>query len=178
MKERIDFMVQYEIEAHPGPRIILGIDEFAAITQWRVTKGSPQERMKVQLLADLHLLSQQAAATGIILISSVQRASAGEMDGDYRANLEDTWLFRVRNKSTSGAILGPTEELPADPTRQLARGECIYSHPGEPDRVVRVFLCDAAKDDLAKLEAARIAWAERPEIDDEDDVVVPLRAAE
>jgi hypothetical protein len=181
LKERIDFMAEHEIERHPGARIIVAIDEFAVLQQHRVAKGSAEEKQKAQLLADLHLLSQQAAAAGIILISSVQKASAIEMDGDYKGNLEDIWLFRVHHRSTSVATLGPTEDLPADPTRQLSRGECIYRHPAaRADRVLRIFMCAAAKDDLAKMEAAKVKWAARPDIDidDDNDNVVPLHAAE
>jgi hypothetical protein len=182
LKRRIDFMLKHAIENYPGPRIFVFFDEYAVLQQYAVLKADkPGEARKEQLLADLKLLSQQAAAAGIILVASVQKASASAMDSDFKDNLENVLLFRVHHRATSGATLGPTEDLPADPTRQLGRGECIFRSPGEgADRIVRIFMSEAARDGLANIEAAKAELVAMPDIDvdEDDDNVVSLQAAE
>jgi hypothetical protein len=103
------------------------------------------------------------------------------MDSDFKDNLENVFLFRVHHRATSGATLGPTEDLVAHPTRQLSRGECLFRSPGVgADRILRVFMCDAARDALANIEAAKAELAAMPDIDIDDDAdnVVYMDAAE
>jgi hypothetical protein len=59
----------------------------------------------------LHLLS--ADRPSLSVAASLQKPTSG--------NFEATALFPVRSKHTSGALLGPTEDLPVDLTMGLDR---------------------------------------------------------
>jgi hypothetical protein len=150
---------RHGVEKYPGPRIFLVIDEAAVLQDFDGTKDECRK-----LSANLKMLARQGAGLGVIIVSTTQRGSSDEIEGSVKNNLENILFFKVPHRSTSGATLGPAEELPID-VRALGRGECMFRTPGEPDRVVHIYMCQAARDDLAAIAAAKAEIATLPDID-------------
>ena len=117
--------------AHPLPRILVVIDELAALIQ-----DSDKDKVVEQSIVRI---AQEARSAGIHLLLATQSPRADVLTGLIRANVRARIAFQVLNQIESRIILnvGGAEQL-------LGRGDMLCLLPGEqhPKRVHGAFVSE------------------------------------
>jgi hypothetical protein len=131
----------------PGPRVFFVCDEFAILEQWQPRRDDKEgQAAKAEMMNGLLELSQQGAGAGIVLIVAIQKPTQAGISIDFRGNFESIAQFRTLTKNTASQVLGSTDDLLLDPTRQLGRGDCLYRTPtADGDQYLRVYWTRAAE---------------------------------